>query len=168
MRSILQISKEPKNLTEWEPCVPLGHGGRLFTCGRPGRATFGTCRARVDDDTVQLWLKGLPAAEMLHIVSLLGRKKDGFSEFAYYSFRSARECGGKPTFQQWLNARYGQRFVVHEFPTMDAQGIPKGMLQRVTDGIRKLIKGGKTVVVVDSGGAARTVKVAKAIGYTKK
>jgi hypothetical protein len=37
-------------------------------------------------------LEGLPAAEVLHIVSLLGRKTNGFSEFAYYPFRSIREA----------------------------------------------------------------------------
>ena len=90
--------------------------GRLFTCGRPGRATFGRDKRPMDEATIDFWVKGLPPAELLHIVSLLGKKKSGFSEFGYYPFRSEHESGSKPTFQEWFDERYGRRFVVHEFP----------------------------------------------------
>src|SRR5437899_132324 len=111
-------SNEPANLCEWR-----GKGGRLFTCGRPGRATFERQRRQIEEGTINLWVNGLPRAEVLHIVSLLGQKPDGFSEFDYYPFRSSQESGTKPTFQEWLEQRYGHRFVVHEFPTTDARGI---------------------------------------------
>ncbi len=153
---------EPANLCEWR-----GKGGRLFTCGRPGRATFKQQRRQIDEDTIDLWVNGLPTAEVLHIVSLLGQKRDGFSEFGYYPFRSSQESGLKPTFQEWLDQRYGNRFLVHEFPTTDATGIPADLLKAVTDHGLNLIASGNTVVVVDSAGAERSARVCEALGYER-
>ncbi len=118
------------------------------------------------EDIIDLWARGLPKADVMQIVSLLGRKKDGFSEFSYYPFRSAREPGTKPTFEDWLNDRYRERFVVHEFPTVDAQGIPPDVLDGATQRVRSLLKAGRTVIVIDSAGAERTARVCEAIGYT--
>jgi hypothetical protein len=83
----------------------------------------------------------------MHIVSLLGHKKDGYSEFEYYPFRSSQESSPKPTFQEWLDQRYGVRFVVHEFPTVDAMGIPKGVLTAVITRVRELLETENTVVI---------------------
>jgi hypothetical protein len=157
--------KEPMNLREWRPATAVPQRGRLFTCGRPGRATFGRDRRLVNHKTIDQWVKGLPEAEVLHIVSLLGKKTNGFSEFGYYPFRSSKEAGAKPTFQEWLNQHYGPRFVVHEFPTVDARGIPPDVLEAVMRYVLDLIENGCTVVVVDSAGAERTARVCKAIGY---
>lgn len=158
---------EPANLQEWRAPLTAQQRGRLFTCGRPGRATFRRARKPVDEATIDLWVKGLPSAEIVHIVSLLGRKTDGFSEYGYYPFRSAYESGRKPTFQEWLDERYGPRFVVHEFPTVDARGIPDKVLQAVKDHVLDLIKSTSTVVIVDSAGAERTARVCEAIEYTR-
>jgi hypothetical protein len=98
-------------------------------------------------------------------VSLLGKKTNGYSEFGYYPFRSSKEVGDKPTFQQWLDERYDRRLVVHEFPTVDAQGIPPDVLKAVTRCVLDLIAKGRTVVIVDSAGAERTARVCAAIGY---
>jgi hypothetical protein len=158
-------SKEPINISEWKPLAPSRQVTRLFTCGRPGRATYGRDKINVDDDTIDKWVNGLPKATVLHIVSLLGQKKSGFSEFGYYPFRSSKESGPKPTFQEWLDEHYGRRFIVHEFPTVDARGIPPDVLTSVTHCIIDLIENGNTVVLVDSAGAERTARVCKAIGY---
>ena len=139
----------------------------MFTCGRPGRAVFGREKVRVDDNTIDNWVNGLPQGEVVHIVSLLGRKKNGFSEFGYYPFRSSREPGTKPTFQEWLNDRHGPSFVVHEFPTVDAQGIPDDVLQTAKRCVLDLIRNGNTVAVVDSMGAERTARVCEAIDYMR-
>ena len=160
------VCNEPMNLGEWIPLKASRQGARLFTCGRPGRATFKLARIRIDDDTIDQWVNGLPKANVLHIVSLLGHKKDGCSEFDYYPFRSSKEPGTKPTFQEWLDERYGRRFVVHEFPTVDAQGIPPNDLKTITRCVLDLIENRSTVVVVDSGGAQRTARVCEAIDYT--
>lgn len=160
-------SNEPMNLSEWTPPTPALRCGRLLTCGRPGRATFGRDKGRVDDHTIDQWVEGLPRVQTLHIISLLGQKKGGFSEFGYYPFRSASEVGTKPTFQEWLDRRYGRRFVVHEFPTVDARGIPPDILKAVTRHVLGLIRNGSTVVVIDSAGAERTARVCEAIGYKR-
>jgi hypothetical protein len=104
----------------------------------------------VDNGTIDLWVKGLPEARPTHIISLLGWKKKGFSEFWYYPFRSSKKSGTKPTFQEWLDEHYVQCFVVDEFPTVDRRGIPPDILKVVT---RRLLddRSGSTVVVVDCG-----------------
>jgi hypothetical protein len=160
-------SNEPYNLREWVPLRPSRRGGQLFTCGRPGRATFGTDEVFVDDKTIDHWVNRLPKANILHIISLLGRKKKGFSEFGYYPFRSSKESGAKPTFQEWLDERYERHFVVHEFPTVDRQGIPPDVLKAVTRCVLDLIENGNTVLVIDSAGAERTARVCEAVGYRR-
>lgn len=73
----------------------------------------------------------------------------------------------KPTFQEWLDQRYGQRFLVHEFPTVDARGIPPDVLDMVTRCVRNLIAEGSTVVIVDSAGAERSSRVCEGMGYER-
>ncbi len=121
----------------------------------------------MDEATIDLWVKGLPPAEVQHIVSLLGKKRSGFSEFGYYPFRSARKPGSEPTFQEWFDERYGRRFVVHEFPTVDARAIPADVLEAVRRHVLDLLNCASTVVVVDSAGAERTARVCDAIGYKR-
>jgi hypothetical protein len=97
---------------------------------------------------------------MVHLVSLLGRKKDGRSEFFYYPFRSGYETDSTdPTFQQWLDERYPGRFVVHEFPTTDGQGVPRERLLEIANRVRHLLRTEKVVVVIDSAGSERTARV---------
>lgn len=158
---------EPINLREWRAHTTEVGVGRLFTCGRPGRGTFGREKRQVDDDTIDRWVKGLPRADVLHLVSLLGQKSNGYSEFGYYPFRSSKESGDKPTFQQWLDEHYARRFFVQESPTVDARGIPPGVLKAVTESVLELIRRGHTVVIVDSAGAERTARVCEAIGYKR-
>lgn len=153
------VVDEPANLTEWSTTR-----GRLFTCGRPGRATFGRERRAIGDDTIEHWVGGLPICEVLHIVSLLGQKTTGFSEFGYYPFRSSHETGTKPTWQDWLNQKYRGRFVLHEFPTVDGRGIPRDALKTIASHVRHLIESGYCVVIVDSAGAERTARVCEAVG----
>ena len=85
---------------------------------------------------------GLPKSEKLHIVSLLGSKKDGYSEFQYYPFRSAKEEVDKPTWQEWLDQCCGDHFMIHEFPTVDAdaQGIPEDVLDAAKRCILELLE----------------------------
>lgn len=160
------IPGEPINLKEWKPPAVFHPGGRLFTCGRPGRAKFGTRRVRVDDNTIDSWVRGLLQVGVGHIVSLLGQKNDGFSEFNYYPFRSSEESGTRPTFQNWLNDRYGPRLIVHEFPTVDAdfEGVLPEVLEEVKLCVLDLLRDGNTVVVVDSCGVVRTSTVCGVIG----
>jgi hypothetical protein len=154
---------EPINLREWS-CET----GRLFTCGRPGRALFLTERRPIGEETIDLWIRGLPTFNPIHLVSLLGRKKgkNGHSEFEYYPFRSVHETGDKPTFQEWLNNRYGPRFVVHEFPTTDRAGVPEVTRASAAACIKELLAQGHVVLLIDSAGAERTARVREHIGLT--
>jgi hypothetical protein len=158
-------SAEPNNLREWRAVKEPAPSGRLFTCGRPGRATFGTTRRLVPDHVIDEWVKGLPSQDDLYIVSLLGRKEDGFSEFEYYPFRSATELGRQPTFQQWLNNRYARDFQVDEFPTVDARKITADVLVSAARRIMELLERGCSVVIIDSAGSVRTAKVCYQVGY---
>jgi hypothetical protein len=160
------VLTEPINLREWKAPHNSTQGGRLFTCGRPGRAIYRRAKVAVGEDIIDLWASGLPRAEVRHMVSLLGWKTTGSSEFGYYPFRSSKERGAKPTFEEWLNKRYPQRFVVYEFPTVDARGIPGDVLADATRRVLSLLEAGHTTIVIDSAGAERTARVCEAIGYT--
>lgn len=159
------VLTEPINLREWKTRDGSHQMGRLFTCGRPGRATFGRAKVAVTEHIIDLWATGLPKADVLHIVSLLGKKTTGFSEFAYYPFRSSKEPGNKPTFEEWLNDRCGQRFVVHEYPTVDGRGIPRDILDGAARRVLSSLKAGHTTLVIDSAGAERTSRVCEAICF---
>ena len=158
---------EPINLAEWFHPSPPSHKSRLFTCGRPGRAIQGKKRVKVDEEIIDSWVHGLPKAATLYIISLLGQKRDGYSEFEYYPFRSEKESGAKLTMQEWLDQRYPERFVIYEFPTVDAQGIDQGLLTEVANFVLNLLEGQNTVVIIDSAGAERTARVCEKMGYQK-
>ena len=156
---------EPINLREWKAPGSSWQRGRLFTCGRPGRGTYGRAKVTVAEHIIDRWAGGLPKADVLYIVSLLGRKTTGLSEFSYYPFRSSEEHDAKPTLQEWLTKRYGQRFIVHEVPTVDGRGIPRGILDAAARSVRNSLERGHTTVVIDSAGAERSGRVCEAIGY---
>jgi hypothetical protein len=121
----------------------------------------------VPEEIIDLWANGLPRADAIHIVSLLGQKTTGLSEFSYYPFRSAAEAGTKPSFEKWLNERYGQRFVVHEFPIVDGRGIPRDLLDAAGRQVLECLKGQHTTVILESAGAERTARACQAIGYKR-
>jgi hypothetical protein len=164
------LINEPVNLREWEPRAAAPAYARLYTAGRPGRGTpgYGRVRRPVDNAIIDTWVAGLPAGEVLHIVSLLGKKSDGFSEYAYYPFRSCLEAGSKPSFQDWLHQRHGPRFLVHEFPTTDARGIEDDLMERIATCVRRLLHEGHTVLIIDSAGAERTARVCEQLGFQRK
>jgi hypothetical protein len=120
--------------------------------------------AKISDEVVDVWLNGLPSStgETI-IVSLLGGKPRGPSEFSYYSFRGGfdqpKDRPGCPTWQEWLNSRYGSRYVVCEFPTIDTEDVPERTKKILFKTILEFIQAGKTVIVVDSGGVGRTGRV---------
>jgi len=165
----LRAADEPINLTEWIAAESTHREeGRLFSCGRPGRAKYLRAHVQVDECTIDLWADGLLSlAEKLHIVCLLGSKPTGMSEFVYYPFRSSRESDTRPTFQEWLDMQYGQRFIIHEYPTTDARPIPPKIRETAASHVLKLIREGNTVIVVDSAGAERTARICESIGYVR-
>jgi len=144
--------KEPLNLKEWPALA-----GQLYSCARPGRGTHGKKRTPVDTSVLRRWLKNLPAVGALHMISLLGRKADGMSEFVYYPFRSCEDDDdGRPTFQEWLRGEMTPH-IVYEFPTCDRLPLqPRDARDRAVTRTRELLEAGRAVLVVDSGGVERT------------
>jgi hypothetical protein len=90
-----------------------------------------------------------------------------FQGSTYYPFRSSEESGTKSAFQDWLDKRYGRRFVRYEFQTVDVRGIPPDKRRAVTRQELDLIENGSTVLVLASAGLERPVRVCKAMGYKK-
>jgi hypothetical protein len=159
---------EPCNLKRCEP-EETSQPGRLFTCARPGRS-FGPITS-VPDEIIERWIDGLPNASTVHLVSLLGSKEDGRSEYTFYTFRGSHEHSpGKPTFQAWLDSTYGAgRFQVYDYPTEDAGSgsLSEEDIESVRSIVMPLLSRGETVVVFDSGGSQRTGQFCKAAGFRR-
>ncbi len=130
-------------------------------CARPGRSGNPSSKAApVSDDFVRRWVLGLPGPRTA-IVSLLGRKPGGTSEFSFYSFRGgfdlASDRPGCLSFQEWLDKWHDPlSIVLYEYPTSDFKPVPSETLEAVSCEIRELASEGRTVVLIDSGGATRT------------
>ncbi len=141
----------------------------FFTCARPGRS-----KAKdqpVEDKIVHQWVNNLPGPNT-SIVSLLGRKPDGTSEFSFYSFYGGcddpTEAHGRLSFRAWLDRWHGDRAIeVIEHPTKDYIKIPPETLATVAADIERLLSAGRTVVLVDSGGEIRSRQVCKHMGFTE-
>ena len=158
---------EPCRLTLWTPKVGQ-ISGQLFTCSRPGRS-LGSKRSKISDEYVHAWVSGLPpSTEGVIVVSLLGCKEDGLSEFSYYSFRggfdTSEERPGCPTFQEWLDLHYQPgRFCLYEYPTTDLLVPSDETKAQAVATIRSFLGKGRTVIVVDSGGVGRSGNIATAV-----
>lgn len=157
---------KPYKLRRWR----LGHkpgATYFFTCARPGRE-LGKSVSTIRDEVVDKWVRRLPQPNTA-IVSLLGQKPDGLSEYSFYSF-----CGGsdgpterraRPTFQEWLDRRHGGlQIIVRDHPTRDFSKIPQETLAAIKTDLDLLFSQGRTVVLVDSGGETRNATVCKFLG----
>jgi hypothetical protein len=138
----------------------------FYTCARPGRSLSKT--EPVSDQIVHKWVKGLPGPNTT-IISLLGRKPDGMSEFSFYTFHSQVDTAGETlngeSFQEWLDHHYNdRRITVVEHPTTDYRGVPQSSLSAIAEDVNRLLADGHTVVLVDSGGQQRTGKVCEYLG----
>jgi hypothetical protein len=142
----------------------------FFTCARPGRSKGN--QGAVPDPLVDKWVHGLPGGTATSVVSLLGRKPDGVSEFSFYSFcggfEDSAERAGRPSFQHWLEQRHPERGLqVIEHPTIDFKPVTHQILMAVARDIDGLLSAGRTVVLMDSGGETRTKQVCKHAGLVE-
>ena len=139
----------------------------FYTCARPGRSGNPSSRtASVTDKTVSAWVRGLPGSNVA-IISLLGKKPDGMSEYSFYSFSGGldRQTDQKPRFASWLRERHlDLEIELIEHPTTDFQPVPPTTISGVLTSLERLAARGKTVTIVDSGGETRTGAVCRAIG----
>jgi hypothetical protein len=141
----------------------------FYTCARPGRS-HGSIQ-QVPDAIVHKWVQGLPGPRAT-ILSLLGRKPDGQSEFSFYNFTGKNdnpgEARGKPHFQDWLAKHYPDNDItVVEHPTTDFQSISTETLQRIANDGQTFLCDGRTIVLIDSGGQTRTGTVCKYLGLVE-
>jgi len=102
----------------------------------------------------------------------LGRKSEAQSEFSFYSFCGGsdfpEERRGRPTFGEWLGANCpALALEVIEHPTWDFQPISETTLEAIKKDVDRLLAGGRTVVIMDSGGEQRTGKVAEYLGLVE-
>jgi len=145
-------------LRRWKTGLPPRH---FFTCARPGRTGNAASKnTPVPDDMIHRWILGLPGPNPA-IVSLLGRKPDGRSEFSFYSFYGGfdrqPDHPGSLSFQEWLRYWHGDlSIVLCEHPTCDFKPIPPEVLDAIVSDIAGLLSAGRMVVVIDSGGQTRT------------
>ena len=160
---------EPFKLRRWKRA---GSPERipLFTCARPGRSQ--SKQDKVPNAIADKWVAGLPGDTKTAIVSLLGRKPDGTSEFSFYLFHgkddSPDERARRPSFQQWLDERHLARDVqVIEHPTVDFKPVSAEVIAKVAADIDRFLGAQWTVVLVDSGGETRTKAVCTAIGFVE-
>lgn len=120
------------------------------------------------DEVVRKWvLAVIELGPDPAIVSLLGQKPDGTSEYSFYSFFGgfdlAQEHRGRRSFAEWL-AKMTPDVAVVEHPTIDFQAIPTPTLDAIEADARALLSQRRTIVIVDSGGETRTGRVCKHIG----
>lgn len=158
------MGREPYRLQRWISSSKL-EAGQLFSCGRPGRSISAT--EHVSEDLIDEWAGGLPKGPLV-IVSMLGSKPTGDSEFKFYPFRGSGEAsqGGRPTFQEWLDQRYGRdRFEVLEFPTVDTKPVPPTILSAIVSTVQRRLTAGSRVVVMDSGGFSRSGAIVRTLGF---
>lgn len=121
---------------------------------------------------VDQWIRGLPGEGRIAIVSLLGRKPDGDSEFKFYSFHgkwdTAAERRNKLPFQEWIDCRnYDRSIQVIEHPTHDFRPILPETVNAVSADVQAQLEQGSCVVLVDSGGETRTKKICSLMDYAE-
>jgi hypothetical protein len=171
------LSSEPYRLEKHSLKAALINGF-FYTCARPGRS-LGRQKSVVTDEAVHAWIKGINKEmqsgasgdhgikDEIAIVSVLGRKPHGLSEFSYYSFRGGfdlvEERPNCLTWQEWLTKHYGYQYRVYEFPTEDLKPINEDIKKRVIRAILDLVDSGTRVVLVDSGGVGRTGSIVHAV-----
>ena len=160
---------EPYRLRRWNKRSSTDRLA-FYTCARPGRSKGAS--DEVTDEMVYKWLQGLPRGEKVAIVSLLGRKPDGMSEFSFYSFcgawESPEERRRRPTFAEWIvGSNQDRPMKVVEHPTVDFKQVPCETLDAVARDVHRLLEDGWTVILVDSGGETRTKQVCSHLQFVE-
>lgn len=120
---------------------------------------------------MQKWVKGLPGSHTT-IISLLGHKRDGTSEFSFYSFGgkddNSSEARGKKPFQQWLDDHCAEKDIrLLEYPTTDFESIRSEILEDIARDVPRLLAEDRTIVLMDSGGETRTRSVCRCLGLVE-
>src|SRR5712692_9018400 len=107
---------------------------------------------RIQDDDISAALKQIEDAALCRLGNV-GRNTSGICgrEFVYDE-PAILITLVEPLLEGWLFARryqYG-RFIVHEFPTTDARGIPSDVAEAAKGCVLDLLESSRNVVVLDS------------------
>jgi hypothetical protein len=160
---------EPYRLRRWKP-RGSPQSISFFSCARPGRSK--DANSPVSDDLVRSWVAALPGETDIALVSLLGRKPDGTSEYSFYSFCGGFEIpserSGRLSFQEWLDRWHRDRRVrVVDYPTRDFNRVPTSTLATIREDVNSFLAAGQTVILVDSGGLTRTGEVCRYLDFVE-
>jgi len=160
---------EPYRLRRWNERSSTDRLA-FYTCARPGRSKGKS--GDVADEVVYKWLQNLPQGEKVAIVSLLGWKPNGMSEFSFYSFcgawESPEERRRRPTFAEWIaESNQDRPMKVVEHPTEDYEPVKPRILDAVERDVHRLLEHGWTVILVDSGGETRTKQVCSHLQFVE-
>lgn len=163
------VQVEPYKLRRWRR-GSSNDSVSLYTCARPGRSKGKN--GSVSDRLVDKWVQGLPGNPPRVIVSLLGRKPTGLSEFSFYSFagefETPKERGRRPLFLDWLLQRHpGSIEKVIEYPTTDFSPVEEKTLAPAATDINVCLSAGRTVVLMDSGGETRIRQLCNYAGFVE-
>lgn len=151
---------KPFRLRRWKAGPDFG-AVLYFTCARPGRTGNEASKsAFVPDEIVHRWVLGLPGPKPA-IVSLLGSKPGGPSEFSFYTFYGGFDLAasnpGQLSFRDWVTQWHPDLSLsLHEHPTWDYTPVPPDTCRAVASDITALAAAGRTVTLVDSGGQQRS------------
>jgi hypothetical protein len=127
----------------------------IYTRARPGRQ-LGK-RVPVPDFEVARWLGEVPKHRPLSIISLLGWKRDGMDEHAFYSFRDASG------FKAWLENTPGRDVQLFHHPTTDYISVSQETIDAIKTDLERELSLGRAVLIVDSGGVQRTGQVCRSL-----
>jgi hypothetical protein len=167
MRTLFPVTAKLYRLRWWK--APFEGPNSFFTCARPGRKQSST--EPIPDRVVRTWLDGvLRLGADPTVISMLGCKKNGMSEYDFYSFHGGwdrpADRPGRPSFREWLG-RVSPDIVLHEHPTVDCEPVPADVLDAISTQMRTDLARGRTVVIVDSGGMTRTSIVGRHLGASE-
>lgn len=129
--------------------------------------------ASVPDQVVRQWVLGLPGPAEVVVVSLLGRKPDGSSEFSFYTFHgpldTEEERRGRPSFEEFVRGAVAcaRTIKVVEHPTVDFGPVPEETVVAIGNTLTGELAAARTVILVDSGGEQRTCAVCNRLGFVE-
>lgn len=139
----------------------------FFTCARPGRTSAPASRyADVSDDVVEAWSLRIAGYAPITVLSMLGSKDNGKSEFSFYTFWGDDDptaVGKRLSFGDVLAVVEPQITLV-ERPTTDGLTLPQDNVDDLCALVKEMVATDRPVVLMDSGGEQRTGAIADAVG----
>jgi hypothetical protein len=119
----------------------------------------------VDEDIIDLWVRGLPEAKCCTSYHSSARRQP-VSEFDYYPFRSSRNLEPNRHFKSGSISAMADGLSYTSFGPLMA-GNSGDVLKAIIHHALDLIEHGNAVLIIDSAGAERTARVCEGMGYKR-